>query len=275
MTSDARRIRFRQLHDGPGTFVMPNPWDAGSARLLASAGFVALATTSAGFAWSLGRLDQQVTRAELVAHTGALAAATELPLNVDAERCFSDDLPGIAQTVRELTDAGAAGLSIEDFDPATGALDDTATAAARVRAAVDAAYSVAGAPLVVTARAENHLYGVTDLDDTVARLVAYRDAGADVLYAPGLTGLRDITALVRAVEAPVNVLALPDGPSVPDLAAAGVRRVSTGASLAAAAYGALMVGARELLGPGTSAYARSRPSGADFTAAFSSPDERR
>ncbi|MGL5852526.1 MAG: isocitrate lyase/PEP mutase family protein, partial [Phycicoccus sp.] len=252
MSVDTRRARFRELHQGPDPFVMPNPWDAGSARLLASAGFEALATTSAGFAWSLGRHDQQVTRAELVTHTAALAAATELPLNVDAERCFADDLPGIARTVRELADVGAAGLSIEDYDPATGAIDELPTAAARVRAAVEAAHSAGGGPLVVTARAENHLYGVRDLDDTIARLVAYRDAGADVVYAPGLVDLEDIAAVVRAVDAPVNVLALPDGPSVPELAATGARRVSTGAALAAAAYAALMAGARELLGPGTS-----------------------
>ncbi|MGL4743485.1 MAG: isocitrate lyase/PEP mutase family protein [Dermatophilaceae bacterium] len=270
MRAGTRRTRFRELHQGPELFVMPNPWDVGSARLLASAGFEALATTSAGFAWSLGRDDQQVSRAELVEHTAALAAATALPLNVDAERCFANDLPGVAQTVRELADAGAAGLSIEDYDPSTEAIDDLATAAARVGAAVEAAHSADGGPLVVTARAENHLYGVRDLDDTIARLVAYREAGADVVYAPGSVDIDDIATLVRAVDAPVNVLALPDGPSVAELAAAGVRRVSTGAALAAAAYGALVLGARELLGPGTSGYARQRPDDADFTAAFGS-----
>jgi 2-methylisocitrate lyase-like PEP mutase family enzyme len=264
----ARRARFRELHRGSDLFVMPNPWDVGSAKLLASAGAAALATTSAGLAWSLGRHDQQVTRAELVSHTAALADATGLPLNVDAERCFADDPSGIAATVHELADAGAAGVSIEDYDPAIGRIDDLATAAGRVAAAAEAAHSIGGEPIVLTARAENHLYGVADLDDTIARLIAYREAGADVGYAPGLTDIDDIAAVVRAVGVPVNVLAMPGGPSVPELAAVGVRRVSTGASLAAVAYGALMAGAREVLGAGTSSYAAARVRPSDLAAAF-------
>src|SRR6185436_9355368 len=173
------RERFRALHAADGAFVMPNPWDIGSARLLATCGFEALATTSAGFAWALGKHDQNVTRDELVAHVIALAAATELPLNVDSERLYPDDPGGVAETVRLLADAGAAGCSIEDYDPATGSIDEVGPAAERVATAVAAKGDV-----VLTARCESHLYGGADIDDTIARLVAYRDAGADVVYAP-------------------------------------------------------------------------------------------
>ena len=182
--------RFRALH-ADGIFVMPNPWDVGSAKLLASLGFEALATTSAGLAWSLGKLDMQVTREELVAHVARISAATTLPLNVDSERCFPDEPGGVGETVRLLADAGAAGCSIEDFDPATGAIEALEVAAERV------AIAAAAAPLVLTARAENHLHGVDDLDDTIARLQAYRDAGADVVCAPGLT---DREAIARVVD---------------------------------------------------------------------------
>ena len=204
---------------------MPNPWDIGSARLLAAEGFEALATTSQGFAWAIGKHDQTVTRDELVAHVAELAAATPLPLNVDSERCYPDDAGGVAETVRLLSEAGASGLSVEDYDPAAGGIDSLDVAVRRVSEAVDASHSDAE-PLVLTARAENHIRGVDDLDDTIARLVAYRDLGADVVYAPGLV----------------------------DLARVGVRRVSTGSLLASAAYGALVAGARELREEGTSRY---------------------
>jgi len=235
---------------------MPNPWDVGSARLLEAAGFGALATTSAGFAWSLGKLDGHVSRDELVAHVAELTEATSQPLNVDSERCFPDDPGGIAETVALLADAGAAGFSIEDYDPAQGRIDDLQLAAERVAEAAEAAHSLSE-PLVLTGRAENHLRGVDDLDDTIARLVAYRDAGADVLYAPLLSDLDRIRAVVEAVGAPVNVLALPAGPTIAELESAGVRRVSTGSLLAGAAYSALLAGARELLEDGTSRYAAS------------------
>jgi len=249
-----RRARFRALHAREELFVMPNPWDVGSARLLAATGFEALATTSAGFAWSLGKLDQRVSRDELVVHVAELAGATSLPLNVDSERCYPDDPGGIAQTVALLADAGAAGFSIEDYDPAADRIDDVEVAAERVAEAAEAARAVPQ-PLVLTGRAENHLRGVDDLDDTIARLVAYRDAGADCLYAPGLTDLDQIARVVEAVGVPVNVLALPGGPTVAELASIGVRRVSTGSLLAGAAYAALLAGARELLEDGTSRYA--------------------
>jgi 2-methylisocitrate lyase-like PEP mutase family enzyme len=255
-----RQARFRELH-ADGLFLLPNPWDVGSAKLLASLGFEALATTSAGLAWSLGKLDMQVTRGELVAHVASVAAATPLPLNVDSERCFPDEPGGVAETVRLLAEAGAAGCSIEDYDPARDAIDPIDVAAERVATAAEG-------PLVVTARAENHLHGVDDLDDTIARLSAYRDAGADVVYAPGLADLDSIARIIREVGLPVNVLALPHGPSVAELASAGVRRVSTGGALARAAYGALVTGARELLDDGTSSYARAGAPAATFEAAF-------
>ncbi len=254
MNAGERRARFRELHAREQLFVMPNPWDAGSARILAAAGFEALATTSAGFAWSLGKLDQQVTRDELVAHVADLSAATDLPLNVDSERCYPDDPGGVAETVRLLADAGAAGCSIEDYDPATRAIDDVGLAAERVAIAAEAAHAL-DEPMVLTGRAENHIRGVDDLDDTIARLVAYRDAGADCVYAPGLADIEDIKRVVAAVGVPVNVLALTTAPPIPQLAAAGVRRVSTGSLPAGAAYGALYAAAQELLDAGTSNYA--------------------
>jgi len=245
-----RRARFRALHAADRLFVMPNPWDVGSARLLAACGFEALATTSAGFAWALGRHDQTVTRDELVAHVAELAAATDLPLNVDSERCYPDDPGGVAETVALLAGAGAAGFSIEDYDPVANAMDEVRIAAERVAVAAEATRRLAE-PMLLTARAENHIRGVDDLDDTIARLLAYRDAGADALYAPGLTDIEQIAAVAAAVAIPLNVLVLPGGPTVAELAAVGVRRVSTGSLLAGAAYGALVEAARVLLTDGT------------------------
>ncbi|MEP7224635.1 MAG: isocitrate lyase/phosphoenolpyruvate mutase family protein [Actinomycetota bacterium] len=251
-----RRAQFRALHERDTLFVMPNPWDAGSARLLASCGFEALATTSEGMAWSLGKLDQTVSRDELIAHVASLAGATSLPLNVDSERCFPDAPGGVAETVARLADAGAAGFSVEDWNPAAGGMDDIDVAAERVAMAAEAAHQLSE-PMVVTGRAENHVHGVDDLDDTIARLIAYRDAGADAVYAPGLRDLGQIAAVVETVGVPVNALALPNGPTIPELASVGVRRVSTGSLLAGAAYGALVTGARELADAGTSRYAET------------------
>jgi 2-methylisocitrate lyase-like PEP mutase family enzyme len=252
--ADERRVRFRALHDREQLFVMPNPWDAGSARLLEYAGFEALATTSAGFAWSLGRVDQTVSRDELVAHVATLAAATNLPLNVDSERCYPDAPGGVTRTVELLAEAGAAGFSIEDYNPDTGSMDDTAAAAERVAEAAEVSRKQ-DEPLVLTGRAENHIRGIDDLDDTINRLIAYRDAGANVVYAPGLTDLDQVARVVEAVQIPLNVLALPAAPSLAELASAGVRRISTGSLLAGVAYGALLEGARELREEGTSRYA--------------------
>jgi 2-methylisocitrate lyase-like PEP mutase family enzyme len=258
------RERFRELH-ATGTFVMPNAWDVGSAKVLVSAGFAAVATTSSGLAASLGKRDQQVTRDELVAHVTAVTAAVDVPVSVDAERLFADTPAGIAETVDLLAAAGAAGLSIEDYDPAAGSVDTVAVSVERVAVAAGAARRH---DLVLTARAENHLYGQGDLNDTITRLVAYRAAGADVLYAPGLTTPDDIARVVEAVGAPVNVLTMPGVPSVPELAALGVRRVSTGGALAWAAYGALRGAARELLESGTTAFRARNLTAAEIKAAF-------
>ena len=246
---------------------MPNPWDVGSARLLASLGFEALATTSAGFAWTLGRLDQNVTREELVAHVAELTAATDLPLNVDSENGFPNEPGGVAETVAQLAAAGAAGCSIEDYDPVAKRIEDFELAVERIGVAAAAAHALPE-PLLLTARAENHLRGNQDLDDTIRRLVAYRDAGADAVYAPGLTDLEEIARLVREVEIPVNVLTLPGGPTVSELEAVGVRRISTGSLLASAAYGALVEEAQRLRTDGISPAASDMISRKTLDAAF-------
>ncbi len=255
---------FRRLHAGD-TFLIPNAWDAGSARYLAWRGVVAVATTSSGFAATLGRSDQQVTRDELLAHVEQLTSAVDIPVSVDSERCYADTTDGVAETVRLLASAGAAGCSIEDYDPATGGIDPKDLAVERVEAA---ATEAARHGLVLTARTENHLYGVDDLDDTIERLTAYHRAGAEVVYAPGLRAIEPIARLVEAVDAPMNVLAFPRGPSVPELAAVGVRRVSTGGALAWAALGGLRDAVDELLEHGTSGYAARSLSGRDLGAAF-------
>lgn len=250
------RQRFLDLHHDPEILVMPNPFDIGSAKLLATVGAKALATTSAGHAATLGRLDQHVTRDEVVAHATAMTLAVDVPLNVDSEDCFADTPAGVAETATLLAATDAAGFSIEDYDPRTESIRTVRDAADRVRAAKDA-----GGDLVVTARAENLLYGLGDLDDTIERLVAYREAGADVLYAPGLANMDEIARVVAAVDAPVNVLALPGTPPIPALAMLDVARVSIGSLAAWAAYGAVVAMADELFGPGTSEYtARCLPS---------------
>lgn len=229
---------------------MPNAWDVGSARILAALGFPALATTSSGHALSLGRRDQQVALAELLDHSRTLAAAVPLPLNVDSERCFADTPAGVAETVEAIAETGAAGCSIEDYDPATDTIDPIGVATERVAAAVEAAHR---SGLILTARAENHFHGIDDVDDTIERLRAYRDVGADVVYGPGLRSIEEIERAVDAVEAPVNVLLLPGGPTVAELAEVGVRRISTGGALARSAYARLVGDAIALRDDGTAA----------------------
>jgi 2-methylisocitrate lyase-like PEP mutase family enzyme len=246
------RQQFRDVHaEGQAMFVLPNPWDVGSALVLQHMGFAALATTSAGFAATMGRRDQRVSRDELLEHVRALSTAITVPLNVDAERCYGVDPAGVAETVELLAAAGASGLSIEDYDVGSGALDSLDVAVERVGAAAEVCNRHG---MVLTGRAENYLYGVTDLDDTITRLRAYRDAGAGAVYAPGLSNLDDIARVVREVRVPLNVLAMRTTPSVAELAGVGVRRVSTGGSLAWAAYGGLVDAANELLGSGTSTF---------------------
>lgn len=263
----SKNDRFRQLHERKQVFVIPNPWDIGSARLLESLGFEALTTTSAGFAWSLGRNDMNVHRDELVSHVSAIAASVDVPLNVDAERCFSDTTDGVQETVHLLAEAGASGFSIEDWNPNADRVDAVEIAAERVSAAVEAAHR-GPHRLLVTARAENHIHGIDDFEDTLARLVAFRDAGADAVFAPGLTDIGRIRTVVETVGLPVNVIATQNTPAVAELGAIGVRRVSTGGSLAKAAYGGLMRAARELLDHGTSTYAATNVANADLHSAF-------
>jgi 2-methylisocitrate lyase-like PEP mutase family enzyme len=255
--------RFLELHVPGRPLLLPNPWDQGSARLLARLGFEALATTSSGHAATLGRLDGSVTREEALAHAAGIAAATGLPVSADLEHGFADDPAGVAGTVRLAVEAGLAGCSVED---ATGRQDDpiydAGLAAERVRAAAEAAHR-GPVHLVLTARAENHLHGRPDLDDTIARLQAYQDAGADVLYAPGLRSLEDIGRLVASVDRPVNVLAVPGAPPVAELAAAGVARVSVGGAFAFAALGALADAATELLEHGTYGFSGRAAAGRD------------
>jgi 2-methylisocitrate lyase-like PEP mutase family enzyme len=244
----ARADRFRALHVPGEPLLLPNPWDAGSARVLAALGFKALATTSSGFAATLGRLDGSVTRDEAIAHGATIATATELPVSADLENGFADAPDEVAECVRAAVGAELAGCSIEDFtgddaDP----IYPVELAAERIAAAVEAA---SGA-LVLTARAENYLHGRADLADTIARLQRYQEAGADVLYAPGLSTAADIRAVVEAVDRPVNVLAMPAAPPVAELADLGVARISVGGAFAYAALGALAEAGREFLGEGT------------------------
>ena len=242
----SRRETFRALHEK--TFVMPNPWDRGSVRLLASLGFPALATTSAGFANALGRPDGAVTRDEAIAHAEVIVGATELPVSADLENGFGDAPEDAALTIRRALEVGLAGGSIEDWSGA--ALYDKDAAAERIRAAVETNRADAE-PLVLTARAENHIRGNPDLADTIARLQAYQEAGADVLYAPGLASVDEIRSVTSSVDRPVNVLIMPGGPSASEIFEAGANRISTGSAVAVAAQAAIVEAGRELLDAGT------------------------
>ena len=224
---ERKAAAFAALHAGR-PFVIPNPWDAGSARVLAVLGFEALATTSSGFAFTLGRLDGRVTLDEVVEHAATLDRATELPLSVDLENGYGPAPESCALAIVRVAEAGAVGGSIEDYDPA-GHLYELGHAVERVTAAVEAARGL-GFPFTLTARAENHIRGNPELEDTIARLQAFEQAGADVLYAPGLRSAADIRALCEAVSKPVNVLALP-GLSLAEIVGAGAQRVSVGGGL--------------------------------------------
>jgi 2-methylisocitrate lyase-like PEP mutase family enzyme len=249
MATQAEKAQlFAQLHQGGTPLLLPNPWDAGSAKVLVAVGFRALATTSSGFAATVGRLDGSVTVDEAVAHAAAIAAATDVPVSADFENAFADAPDGVATNVGRAIATGIAGLSVEDFSGTE--LYDADIAAARVAAAAEVAHG-GDARVVLTARAENHIRGNPDLADTIARLQRYQEAGADVLYAPGLTALDDIRSVVSSVDLPVNVLALPGAPDIATLAAAGVKRVSVGGAFSAVALGALVEAGRELIEHGT------------------------
>lgn len=263
--------RFLALHRPGAPLLMPNPWDVGSARLLASLGFEALATTSSGFAATLGRLDGRVTREEALAHAAEIAAATELPVSADLENGFGDTPEAVAETVSLACATGLAGCSIEDCGGAGDRrIYDHDLAVARVEAAAEAAHA-GPRRLALTARAENHIRGVDDIDDTIRRLQDYAAAGADVLFAPGLRTLEHIRAVVEAVPRPVNVLMLVGCPPVRELAAAGVARVSVGGAFAFAALAAVAEAARELREQGTAGYLeQTAAGGAAARAAFKS-----
>ena len=252
MTTQAEKAAgFLSLHRPGEPLLMANVWDAGSAKAVAALGYKALATTSSGFAATLGRLDGSVTAEEALAHSAAIVAATDLPVSADLENCFADDPAGVAETIRGAIAAGLAGGSIEDF---TGNADDPIYAfddsVARVAAAAEAAHA-GDVHFVLTARCENLLHGRDDLDDTIARLQAYERAGADVLFAPGLRAAEDIARVVSSVSLPVNVLVGPGRPTVAELAKLGVARTSVGGALAFAALGAAVEAATELLEDGT------------------------
>lgn len=265
MTDQSQRARdFAALHQGPDLLVLPNPWDAGSARMLAHLGFKALATTSAGLAFSLGRRDAEgaVSREEALGNARAIVEATPLPVAADLENGYGDSPEACAETLRLAAEAGLVGGSIEDASGRPEApIYDAGLALERIQAAAEAARALPF-PFTLAARAENFLHGRSDLDDTLRRLVAYAEAGADVLYAPGLTTREQIAEVVAAVAPkPVNILV--GSPALAltldELAALGVRRVSLGSNLARVAYGAFFEAARQLQGHDLSAAQQAMP----------------
>lgn len=269
-TQAEKCISFRALHQRDRAFIIPNPWDAGTARLLQSLGFEALATTSAGFAFSIGKPDGAVDRQSMLAHAAALVAATDLPVSADLENGYADDPAHVAETVRLAAAAGLAGCSIEDV----GARREQGPyelplATERVRAAVEAAHSLPF-PFTLTARAENFLIGRPDLRDTIARLQAFQEAGADVLYAPGLKTKQDIATVVRSVDRPVNVIMGLQGVqlSLAELSEIGVKRVSVGSALSRAALGAFLRAVREMQTRGTFTFAEDAAKYSDLNAIF-------
>ncbi|HEY2322524.1 MAG TPA: isocitrate lyase/phosphoenolpyruvate mutase family protein [Thermoanaerobaculia bacterium] len=257
MNQHEKGTAFRALHHRETAFIIPNPFDAGTARLLAQLGFEALATTSAGYAFTVGQRDNTISREQMMLHVAAIAAATPLPVSADLEHGFGDEPEVVAETIRLGAEAGLAGGSIEDStkrpdDP----LYDIGRAAERIRAAAEAAHALPF-PFTLTARAENFLVGKPDLADTIRRLQAYQEAGADVLYAPALKTPEDIATVVRSVDRPVNVLMGLPGVrlSLSDLSALGVKRISVGSGLARAALGAFLRAATEMREHGTFTFA--------------------
>jgi len=275
-TQSEKADRLKSLHAGPGIFVIANPFDIGSARLLAMAGFKALATSSAGCAFSLGQPDSSVGREKMMEHLAAIAACCDLPVSADLENGFGDDPDDAAMTIHAAAAAGVVGGSIED---ATGRRDQPVyalpLAAERIRAAAEVAHALPF-PFALTARAENYLVGRADLADTIRRLQAYREAGADVLYAPGLKTKADIKAVLASIDRPLNVImGLQGAPlTVAELEDLGVRRISVGGSLARAAYGAFLNAAREVSEEGTFTYAAAAASNGELNAIFQAAMEK-
>jgi 2-methylisocitrate lyase-like PEP mutase family enzyme len=274
MLTQAEKGRaFRALHEHDGAFIIPNPWDTGTARLLAHLGFESLATTSAGYAFSAGRPDNTIDRAGMLGHVSAIAAATDLPVSADLENGYGDAPETVAETIRLAADAGAVGGSIEDMSREPGRpIYERAHAVERIRAAAEAARTLPFA-FTLTARAENYLAGRPDLEDTISRLQAYQTAGADVLYAPGLTGKDDIAAVVSSVDRPVNVVMGLSGVqlSLAALSGIGVKRVSVGSALSRAALGAFLRAAREMREHGTFTFADEAVSYREINAMFKAP----
>ena len=269
-TQAEKASAFRALHERDGAFIIPNPWDVGTARLLARLGFEALATTSAGYAFSLGQRDNTIGRDKMMAHVGAIVSATDLPVSADLENGFGDDPASVAETIRLAALAGIVGGSIEDATNRPGdPIYEHQLAVERIRAAAEAARSLPF-PFTLTGRAENYLVGRPDLKDTIKRLQAYQEAGADVLYAPGLTNKDDVAAVVRSVDRPVNVVMGLQGIqlSLAVLSEIGVKRVSVGSALSRAALGAFLRAARELREHGTFAFADEAVGYRDISAMF-------
>lgn len=267
--SDKARA-FRAFHQRPSAFIIPNPWDAGSARILEALGFEALATTSAGCAFSKGKLDNTLSREATFEQLAEISSATALPVSADLGNCFGDDPETVAETIKLAAATGIVGGSVEDSTGrADGPIYCFEHAVARVRAAAEAAHSLPFT-FTLTARAENYLHGNPDLKDTITRLQAYQEAGADVLFAPGLATKEDIAAVVKSVGRPVNVLMGFQGIqlSLAELAALGVKRVSVGGSLCRAALGALFRAGREMREHGTFTYAAQAASGKELSDIF-------
>jgi 2-methylisocitrate lyase-like PEP mutase family enzyme len=259
VTTQAQKAEaFRALHARQQAFIIPNPWDVGTARILERLGFEALATTSAGYAFSTGVPDNRVGRERMLAHVTEIAAATSLPVSADLENGFGDDLKTVAETIRRASATGIVGASIEDaYDRPGEGVYDIGLATDRIRAAVAAKQDLPF-HFTLTARAENYLVGIPDLQDTIKRLQAYQEAGADVLYAPCITTREEISAIVSSVDRPVNFLmgTQPQRFTLEELSGMGVRRVSVGSALSAAALGAFLRGAREMRETGTFTYAK-------------------
>jgi len=266
-----KAMAFRALHERPGAFIIPNPWDAGSAKLLAALGFEALATTSLGLANMLGRADSTVTRAEVIANCRDIAAATDLPVNADLENCFAHAPEAAAEAIRLAADAGAVGGSIEDFTgDAADPIYEFDLAVARVRAAAAVAHGLP-VPFLLTARAENLLRGRNDMADTIRRLQAYEAAGADVLYAPGLRNLAEVREVAGAVKRPFNVVTGRLDPDITatQLAAAGARRISVGGALSRLALAAVVNAGRAMQAEGSFAWMRQMASSGEMRRMFS------